>query len=201
MHRVPAAVECDQRLAERDQRVEVIRVALQQIDQEVERFGRLSEFALQRRQLERGIGVRRDGVERGGELARRVMIVTSRLEQPGELKPHHGKVGIDSQRVSVCRDRAVDVTGDARDIADPLLNVGTLWRERCAASSAASAAADSPESPCAVAASIRISTSAGWSRINRSAIGRASTGRLRRINAHASPTIAFRNVGSSCSAS
>src|SRR4249920_1115521 len=65
VHRVLAAVECNQRFAERDERVEVIRIALEQIDEEIERLRRLSESPLQHRQRERGVGVRGNGVERG----------------------------------------------------------------------------------------------------------------------------------------
>ena len=72
--RVAAPRQVDQRFAEGDERVEVVRVALQQLDEERQRVGRTAEPPTQRRQLERRLGVRRHGVERGDQLALRLAV-------------------------------------------------------------------------------------------------------------------------------
>ena len=95
VHRVALAAERQQRLAEGDQRVEVIGIALQQLDQEVSASPGRPSRASQRRQLERRLGVRRHGVERRDELQLRLAILPFRLEQPRELKAHDGEILIE----------------------------------------------------------------------------------------------------------
>src|SRR5436190_13990496 len=122
MRGVAAATESDERFAERNQRVEVIWIALEQTDKEIERRGWFAKLALEGGQLERCVGICRHRIERRLELARRLRIFARGLEQPGELIAHNGEIGIDPQCMPVRADRTFDVTCTARDIADSLLN-------------------------------------------------------------------------------
>jgi hypothetical protein len=66
--RIGALAHCQQRLPECEQRVEVVRIPAEQCDQQVEGLRLVSRCTAKGRQLERRLGVRRDGVERRVQL-------------------------------------------------------------------------------------------------------------------------------------
>ncbi len=90
-------------------------------------------FRRKRRQLERGLGVRRHCVERGNEFLLRIALVTLRLEQQRELKANDGEIGVELEGVAIRADGALIVAERSRDVADLLMNLGAHRRDttRC----------------------------------------------------------------------
>ena len=129
MDGVALASKRQQRLTQRDESVEVIGVAVEQVDEQRQRFGRPAQSSAQRRELERRLGIRWYGVQRRDKLLFGATIVSLRLEQSRQLESHHSEVRIQLQGVPVRGDRAVAVAQRVGDVADALMNVGPHRRD------------------------------------------------------------------------
>src|SRR6185437_10752847 len=80
VHCIALLPEREERFAQCDQRLAVVRIALEQIDQQRDAFRRSVETASQHRQLKRCFGVSRHGIERGDELRLRFALLSLALE-------------------------------------------------------------------------------------------------------------------------
>src|SRR5262249_28199331 len=113
MHGVALATEREQCLAKGEQRVEMIRIALEKLDEQRERIAGTSEPAAQGRELQRRFGVRGHGIERRDELLLGFAVLPLELKQMRELKANDGEVMIELQRMAIRHDRALVVAEGA----------------------------------------------------------------------------------------
>ena len=107
----------------------MVRLALQQRDEERQRLAGPGQTPSQRGKLQCRLTVCRHRVERGSELLLRLPILPFGFEQQGELQPRDGEIRIELNSVSIRGDGAVIVADGAGDVTDLLLDVGTCWRD------------------------------------------------------------------------